>query len=104
MRLTYKDKEDYFSHSEGEALNKLGQLENIEDELGIGLDDYFKLFELKHVYCWGHTGINKCNITGINTYNKTITVWNGACNSTYSFFGYLKDWAFTEEGLKEGIE
>ena len=35
MRLTYKDYDGYSSHSEGEALNKLGQLEDLLEEFNI---------------------------------------------------------------------
>lgn len=50
MRLTYKEKEDYYSHYESDALDKLGQLEDVEDELGIDLITLFKALKNAGVY------------------------------------------------------
>ena len=100
MRLTYKDKKDdsYYSHEEGAALDKLGQIEDIEDELGIPFITLFKLINAENVYSYGHIGIMK-NTGEVNIYNKTITIWNGLCHQTYPLSEYGKSFALTKEEL-----
>ncbi len=56
MRLTKKNQNSYSYKTEGvyiestECLNKLGQLEDIEDELGIDLITLFKALKQGYIY------------------------------------------------------
>ena len=106
MRLTHKhkykadnkrfvfDMKDYHK-----ACQKLGQLEDSEDELGIDLITLFKLINAKNVYSYGHTNIMK-NTGQVDIYDKTITIWNGSCHQVYQLSEYGKSFALTEEELQ----
>ena len=81
MRLTNKNKiKELLSYQKNNVLMtdnehkelKLGQLEDIEDELGISLVVYFKLFKCSHVWAYSNSGKIETNLTGINTWSKTI--------------------------------
>lgn len=83
------------------AYNKLGQLEDIEQELGIDLITLFKLVKSKKIYSFGHDNIMENSISGINIYDNTITIWNGYCHSNYPLSEYGKSFALTKEELKK---
>lgn len=107
MRLTY-DKNgtepkiydcDFLDNSK--CIQKLGQLEDIEQELGIDLITLFKLVKSKKIYSFGHDNIMENSISGINIYDNTITIWNGYCHSNYPLSEYGKSFALTKEELKK---
>ena len=105
MRLTEKINNYYFSKGKiesdhDEEINKLGQLEDIEEELGIDLITLHKLIHTKTIYSYGHTSIMENSISGIQLYDKTITIWNGTCHSKYPLNEYGKSFALTKEELK----
>lgn len=79
---------------------KLKDHEDIEDELGISIKDYFRLFNTAQLWVYSNCGKWKVSLTGINTYSKTITLWNGTCRIEYPFSGQGRDWAFEEDELK----
>ena len=80
-------------------LNKLGQLEDIEDEIGIDLLTLSRLIKSKKIYSFGHSSIMENSISGINIYDNTITIWNGYCHSNYPLSEYGKSFALTREEL-----
>lgn len=83
----------------GLAEEKLCQLEDIEDELGIDLITLYKLFKASHIYAYSHTSITKCNNDGVNLYDKTIAIYNGVCVVEYPLSEYGKSFALTKEEL-----
>ena len=107
MRLTY-DKNgtepkiydcDFLDNSK--CIQKLGQLEDIEQECGVELITLFKLVKSKKIYSFGHDNIMENSISGINIYDNTITIWNGYCHSNYPLSEYGKSFALTKEELKK---
>ena len=80
------------------VVDKLGQLEDIEDELGIDLITLFKLINAKNIYSYGHTSVMK-NTGQVDIYDKTITIWNGTCHQVYPLSEYGKSFALTKEEL-----
>ena len=95
--------------SAGNAINKLGQLEDIEDELGISLETYVRLHqdgfygicedddhEKPYIYQFD----NRC--FNIFADDKTIVVYFEGSNEeyrTYRIKDYGKTWALTKEEL-----
>ena len=95
--------------SAGNAINKLGQLEDIEDELGISLETYVRLHqdgfygicedddhEKPYIYQFD----NRC--FNIFADDKTIVVYFEDSNEeyrTYRIKDYGKTWALTNEEL-----
>ena len=97
--MTYdKEKKDLYWQISG-LEHELKQYKDIEEELGISLVVYFKLFKCSHVWAYSNSGKIEANLTGINTWSKTITLWNGTCSITYPFSQYEKSWALTKEEL-----
>ena len=103
-RLTRKNKAGNYTYKNGVKqdskliFNKLGQLEDIEEELGIDLITLFKLINAENIYSYGHTSIMK-NTGQVDIYDKTITIWNGSCHSVYKLSEYGKSFALTKEEL-----
>lgn len=107
MRLTHKhkyrddnkryvfDMKDY-----RRACQKLGKLENIEDELGIDLLILFELFKTDTAYAYGNIGIHKVSISLIDMYNKRISLWNGVSHQEYPLGEYGRAFALTKGELK----
>lgn len=93
-RNTFDDrnKEDF-------AIQKLGQLEDIEEELGIDLITLSKLFKEKYVYAYDNVGIRKCTNDYISIYDKKIQIYNGVCVISYPLNEYGKSFALTKEEL-----
>ena len=96
MRLT--EKENYIKKhniNELDLWNKLGQLEDIEDELGIGLDILYKLLVRGCYY--------KCNNEILYTFGN-VDVTNKIIHTIYNkdlfFKDYGKTWALTKEELE----
>ena len=104
MRLTRKNKAGNYVFNFGITQdnkllnNKLGQLEDIEDELSIDLITLFKLINAENVYSYGHTSIMK-NTGQVDICDKTITIWNGSCHQTYPLSEYGKSFALTKGEL-----
>ena len=122
MRLT-KEYENgkYFSIAESvvfdeeqQCINKLGQLEDIEEELGIDLITLFKAFKQGYIYLDikennnGITKIVKFEVGGI-LFDKKDKVWRLTNDDRYdgAYYGslatnknYGKTWALTKEELK----
>lgn len=103
MRLTeelpmgsYRAKTIYLEphRNEQECIYKLGQLEDIEDELGIDLITFFKIYNTDKVYIKGKDYYWK-----IKHYNRhSITV--GTNKTIYlPLKDYGKTWALTKEEL-----
>ena len=94
---------------DGKAIDKLGQLEDIEDELGISLETYVRLHqdgfygicedddhEKPYIYQFD----NRC--FNIFADDKTIVVYFEGSNEeyrTYRIKDYGKTWALTKEEL-----
>lgn len=105
MRLTEKHKDLKGIYSfEGlenieEGANKLGQLEDIEDELGVDLEIFLKALE-NGFYRYRPTAINNviCFIAKpkVNMKQKCFTY--GSYGKSY-FKDYGKTWALTKEEL-----
>lgn len=92
-------KVDYIEiKNKGLAEEKLCQIEDIEEKLGVDLITYFKLINAKNVYSYGHTNIMK-NTGQVDIYDRTITIWNGSCHQTYPLSEYGKSFALTKEEL-----
>ena len=86
--------------------NKLGKLEDIEDELGIDLEILYKVLKSESIWIKKHIGAGKfriveVNIRGlnINKYTNEITI-RDENNSLHILNGYGKMWAFTREELE----
>lgn len=109
MRLTKKRKDGQYLKtikSIDECMNKLGQLEDIEEELGIDLITYFKIKSAKIVYVkeLGHDvsemlvrnskdGVNVC-------YKGFVDI--PECDTYLQLADYGKTWALTKEELTDG--
>ena len=110
MRLTEKHSEKWdnkyhvvpslFSENGMKAIDKLGQLEDIEEEYGIDLITLFKLIDAVYVYSYGHKNIIRCSNDGISLYDKSITIYNGTCIMSYPLSEYGKSFALTKEELE----
>ena len=99
MRLTYKLQSGGYApckYTGWAAFDKLGQLEDIEEELGIGLDTLYELLirgcyykcNNEILYTFGDVSVsNKCIC---NPYNKELL-----------FKDYGKTWALTKEELEK---
>lgn len=85
----------------GQAIIKLGQLEDIEEKLGIDLITLSKLFKAQEVYAYGHNGIQKCYNDCVSIYDKTIAIYNGVCVREYPLSEYGKSFALTKEELEK---
>ena len=100
MRLTKKYDNEYESNeSEYNVWQKLGQLEDIEDDLGIDLVTLFKLINTKKLYAYGHIGIIEVKNNGVNIKGRTIIIYNGVCTSEYALYNYGKYFVLTKEEL-----
>ena len=118
MRLTEKVKEnDYWDKFEfhygqentSRIIDKLGQLEDIEDELGIDLTIYHKLMEMLYcgepnvLYVKVHNEIVQVGILEIDYCKKKIMFYkdkNYNDDYVFGFSQYGKTWALREEELQ----
>lgn len=118
-RLTRKDGASYFyekpimvidgmvgvHYDSGEHIDKLGKLEDIEEEIGIDLVTFFKFLNAKVCYEKDpdDNEITKCLITGI-TKTGILNVQEafpyGECEREAKFTDYGKTWALTREELE----
>lgn len=90
--------------------NKLGQLEDIEEELGIDLEILYKALKSESIWIQKHIGggkfrIVEVNIRGlnINKYTNEITI-RDENNSLHILNSYGKTWALTREELENEKE
>ena len=107
MRLTRKDHKPRISNYEyvnvKEMAKKLGQLEDIEEELGIDLLTYFKIKSAKSVYVKELD--NDTSEMLVRPSKESIDVcYKGfvnipECDSSLQFKDYGKTWALTKEEL-----
>ncbi len=106
MRLTKKDKvKELLSYQKNKVLMtdneqkelKLGQLEDIEEELGIDLITLFKALKSGVYYKYKDMGVEKISKLRPITIHKNTIV----CDyHTYKYFkDYGKTWALTKEEL-----
>ena len=84
------------------AIQKLGQLEDIEEELGIDLILFFKVLKSENLYWkWEDGKIREADGKSFNFEKKTIDLYN---DSWERFIGYIADygktWALTKEELE----
>lgn len=108
MRLTEKDKYGYHAkHDEygwhAEEITKLGELEDIEDKLGIDLSTLFKAMKKGFYYLYGDNVLfadpenEEC---GIECYGRKYGItWAGVHAAYTSDYG--KTWALTKKELEE---
>ena len=89
-----------------QCVNKLGKLEDIEEELGIDLEILYKALKSESIWVKKHIGAGKfriveVNIRGlnINKYTNEITI-RDENNSLHILNGYGKTWALTREELE----
>lgn len=93
--------EDNIDFVEG-FINKLGQLEDIEDELGVDLITLFKY--LKAYYCFTKEHGN-CYVIGVSKDGVILmpkAFPYGECEFTEDFKNYGKTWSLTKEELEKG--
>ena len=102
MRFTEKDTNSYklkhidWTNGVQKATQKLGLLEDIEEELGV---DLIKLLSAKEIYTYQY--IEPIKDFCIDFNKKTIIdYYKSDINGTYSFDEYGKYWAFTKEEIK----
>ena len=112
MRLTRKQNNNNYTFGFGITQNqrllnnKLGQLEDIEDELGISLITLFKAFKNG---CYGiqNGKVYKMNIVRLDNQDKENIIlfrnktYGGEC---YLLKDYGKTWALTKEELQEKFD
>ena len=105
-RLTKKNNDDYtidnyisLNEPWKTPINKLGQLEDIEEELGIDLVIYFKLLKTTKVWAYSNNGKCEVTLTGVDPYDKIVALWNGTCYIEYLLSEYGKSFALTKEEL-----
>lgn len=103
----YRLKDEELS-TELDSIHKLGQLEDIEDELGIDLKVYHKLMDMLYcsepniLYVKDKDGIIQVGILEIDYCKKKIIFYkdkNYNDDYVYGFWQYGKSWALTKEEL-----
>ena len=91
-------------HSEFELYDKLGKLEDIEEELGIDLITYFKLKPYEIIYVKfdeNDKDVLAFPIYEIDVENKFVSIILDECDTgEYLFKDYGKTWALTREVLE----
>lgn len=110
-RLTHSEKEELASGNTAtydnfltECYNKLGQLEDIEEELGIDLITYFKIKKAKSVFV-KESGNDISEMLVRNSKDNIDVCYKGfvnipECDSSLYFKDYGKTWALTKEELE----
>lgn len=87
------------------GMNKLGEHEDIEEELGIDLVTFFKYLSAKEVFFINdHNEVRKAVVRSID--KKGLIVFEeafywGECDFTLYFNDYGKKWALTKEELQQ---
>lgn len=107
-RLTKKKEDDSYVyiygefHNIGKHVDKLGELEDIEEELGVGLITLFKALKQGYIYALFGNFIFKIQIDGINYNTGYLLLYNEDTQCTfenYEINAYGKTWALTREEL-----
>jgi len=94
----YMWKDNSYNHSRL-GIDKLGQLEDIEEGLGI---DLIKLLSAKSVYVIEVDKVYETQTPLIDFVNKQIVLAHyTTINEYYNFADYGKTWAFTKEELEK---
>ena len=82
------------------AINKLGKVEDKEQELGITIETYFEIFKHTHIwFVWFGSKV-RCLITGINTTDKVISIYHEKQVRKVAFSGYGRIWGFEKGDIK----
>ena len=108
MRLTKKDGKHYFSIAESvvfdeeqQCIDKLGQLEDIEEELGIDLITLFKA--LKGIYIKpNNIYVGSPYLCFAENENRELEFQFKVVDTWYKVKDYGKTWALTKEELTNG--
>ena len=99
IKIKEQDKVDDFT----EVANKLGQLEDIEEELGIDLITLFKALEKGIVVCCNNTFGGERNVFILLTPDRLSIEYKWKClrkgTQKFYFKDYGKTWALTKEEL-----
>lgn len=98
--------EEYSTKNKHQAVNKLGKLEDIEDELGIDLITFVKLTKAKEIYdieeddttTFTYIDYENHLIVCIDDFNEMSERYN---EWSYRFKDYGKTWALTKEELEK---
>ena len=106
-RITIKDKNNVYDYYPKEsdyelACQKLGQLEDIEEELGIDLITLFKVVNADKVFQSEFIGIQEYEVWGMSKKGLLVVpsyCKYGECLETLYFKYYGKTWALTMEEL-----
>ena len=94
----YMWKDNSYNHSRL-GIDKLGQLEDIEEEWGI---DLIKLLSAKSIFVVECDEIYESQTPFVDCVNKQILLAHyTTITEDYDFKDYGKTWAFTKEELKE---
>ena len=118
MRLTKKENGKYYTEERagvleiigvapskfvGNDITKLGQLEDIEEELGIDLITLFKALEKGIVVCCNNTFGGERNVFILLTPDRLSIEYKWKClrkgTQKFYFKDYGKTWALTKEEL-----
>ena len=85
-----------------QCVNKLGQLEDIEEENGLDLITLFKALKQKYVF---HKENVKIEILGIHIKSNELYLYGFAEDTTHTIYLSLKEygktWVLTREALEE---
>lgn len=110
MRLTKKDKYDLYVDNicivpqSNDIITKPGQLEDIEEELGIDLVTFFKIRkhcnESKPIFIKGKDGIAKSSCRVELCYKSVAVHTSDYGADSYPLKDYGKTWALTKEELE----
>jgi len=105
MRLTEKFKDNYWDKTElnynqeskSEIIDKLGQLEDIEEELGIDLITVFKILKAVNIY----TKDKRYDLRNSLSYmGNSWVIQNHYDNECFDFKDYGKTWSIKKEDLE----
>lgn len=90
----YSELEDHVDCNLTLAVDKLGELEDLEEELGFDLK---KLQEIDHIYVNDLDGLKKCKIIGVNFKEKKIWFWVNCCPMALEFEDYKTYFCLRED-------
>lgn len=96
LKIVDNDKVDDFS----KVANKLGQLEDIEDELGIYLTTLFKALKQQKMWTKYNNELDLCEETEYRLLEDYIYFyWDNGKHLVFELKDYGKTWALTREEL-----
>ncbi len=85
---------DYVASKEELMYEKLGKLEDLEEQLGFSLE---KLNETNHIYATDCKNVRKYEIIGVNFKEKKIWFWDDFCPMFLEFGDYKKQFWLKED-------